>query len=137
LFIHDAGFNLHTQRNDGRSRKGTPAKGIIPTVKGKSVTILGAISQARVIDVSLKKAQALSVTKKRKVNNTTATVINGRVGRRTEHFLAYISNVIDVLNRHGIKGNYLAMDNAPTHTSSKVRGFIEGRGYQCLYLPPY
>src|ERR1700731_3548901 len=55
VFIDDAGFNLHTQRNYGRSRKGTPAKGIVPTAKGITITILDAISQAGVIDISLKK----------------------------------------------------------------------------------
>jgi hypothetical protein len=113
------------------------SKGTIPTEKGITITILGAISQVGIIDVSLKKAQAVFVTKKRKVYDTTATVINGRVGTRTEHFLAYISKVMDVLNRHGIKGNYLVMDNAPIDTPSKLRGFIDSRGYQCLFLPPY
>ena len=34
VFIDEAGFNLHTQRNHGCSRRGTPAKGTIPTAKG-------------------------------------------------------------------------------------------------------
>jgi hypothetical protein len=66
------------------------SKGTIPTEKGITITILGAISQVGIIDVSLKKAQAVFVTKKRKVYDTTATVINGRVGTRTENFLACI-----------------------------------------------
>jgi hypothetical protein len=33
MFIVEAGFNLHTQRSYGRSRKGTPAKGVVPTAK--------------------------------------------------------------------------------------------------------
>jgi hypothetical protein len=107
VFIDEAGFNLHTQRNYGRSRKGTPAKGIVPTAKGITITILGAISQAGVIDISLKKPQAASISKKRKANDTTAMVVNGRVGTRTEHFLTYISNVMDVLDRNNMKGNYL------------------------------
>ncbi|KAI8977667.1 hypothetical protein BDF20DRAFT_942795, partial [Mycotypha africana] len=37
VFIDEAGFNLHTQRNHGRSLKGTPANGTVPT--GKGVTI--------------------------------------------------------------------------------------------------
>jgi hypothetical protein len=97
VFIDEAGFNLHTQRNYGRSRKGTPAKGIVPTAKGITVTILGAISQAGVIDISLSKPQAVSISKKRKANDAKEISVSGRVGRRTEHFLAYISNVMDVL----------------------------------------
>jgi transposase len=64
-------------------------------------------------------------------------VVNGRVGTRTEHFLTYISNVMDVLDRNNMKGHYLVMDNAPIHTPVKVRELIESRGYRCLYLPPY
>ena len=100
VFIDEAGFNLHTQRNYGRSRKGTPAKGIVPTAKGITITILGAISQAGVIDISLKKPQAVSMSKKRKANDIKAMMIRGRVKTRTEHFLTYISNVIDVLDRN-------------------------------------
>ena len=132
VFIDKAGFNLHTQRNYGRSRNGTPAKGTIPTAKGVTITILGAISQAGVIDISLRKPQAVSVSKKRKANDTTATVVSGRVGTRTEHFLTYISNVMDVLDRNDMKGHYIVMDNAPIHTPVKVRDLIESRGYNIL-----
>jgi hypothetical protein len=137
VFIDEAGFNLHTQRNYGRSRKGTSAKGIVPTAKGITITILGAISQAGVIDISLKKPQAVSISKKRKANDAKVMVVSGRVGTRTEHFLAYISNVMDVLDTNNMKGHYLVMDNAPIHTPVKVRELVEGRGYKCLYLPPY
>jgi transposase len=137
VFIDEAGFNLHTQRNYGCSRKGTPAKGIVPTAKGITITILGAISQAGVIDISLKKPQAVSMSKKRKANDTKAMMIRGQVGTRTEHFLTYLSNVIDVLDRNDMKGHYLVMDNAPIHTPLKVRELVESRGYKCLYLPPY
>jgi transposase len=137
VFIDEAGFNLHTQRNYGRSRKGTPARAVVPTTKGITITILVAISQAGVIDISLKKPQAVSASKKRKANDAKAMVVSGRVGTRTEHFLAYISNVMDVLDRHDMKGYYLVMDNAPIHTPTKVCDLVESRGYKCLYLPPY
>jgi hypothetical protein len=90
VFIDEANFNLHTQRNYGRSRKGIPAKVTITTAKDITIAIFGAISQAVVIDISLRKPQAVSVSKKRQVNDATATVINGRVETRTEHFLAYV-----------------------------------------------
>jgi hypothetical protein len=34
MFNDETGFNLHTQWNNGRSRKDTPAKGTVPTAKG-------------------------------------------------------------------------------------------------------
>lgn len=89
------------------------------------------------LDISLKKPQATSVSKKRKANDTTATVVGGRIGTRTKHFLAYISKVIDVLDRHNMKGYYLVLDNAPIHNPAKLRDLVESRCYKCLYLPPY
>ena len=82
VFIDEAWFNLHTQRNYGRSRKGTPAKGTVPTAKGITITILGAISQAGVIDISLKKPQAVAIPKKSKGNGAKAIVLSGRVGAK-------------------------------------------------------
>jgi transposase len=89
------------------------------------------------LDISLKKPQATSVSKKRKANDTTATVVGGRIGIRTKHFLAYISKLIDVLDRHNMKGHYLVLDNAPIHNPAKLRDLVESRCYKCLYLPPY
>lgn len=103
-----------------------------------TITILGAISQAGVIDISLKKPQAVSASKKRKANEAKAMVVSGRVGTRTQHFLTYISNVMAVLDRNDMKGHYLVTeDDAPIHTPVKVRELVESRGYRCLYLPPY
>ena len=85
----------------------------------------------------MKKPQAVSIFKKRKANDSKAMVVSGRVGTRTEHFLAYISNVMDVLDTNDMKGHYTVMDNAPIHTPVKVRVLVESRGYKCLCLPQY
>ena len=74
--------------------------------KRVTITILGAISDAGVTDI-------------------------------TEHFLAYVSNVMDVLDKNNMQGYYLVMDNAPIHTPAKIRDLVESRHYKCLYLPPY
>jgi hypothetical protein len=42
--------------------------------------------------------QAVPISKKRKANDAKAMVVSDRVGTRTQHFLAYISNVMDVWN---------------------------------------
>ena len=137
IFIDEAGFNLHTQRKFGRSLKGTPAKDTVPTGRGVTVSILGSITDAGVIDISLKQPQAAAMSKKRKGNGRSVAVVNGRIGTRMEHYLAYLSNVMDVLDRNNMKGHYFVMDNAPVHAPATVRAFIESRGYKCLYLPPY
>jgi hypothetical protein len=90
----------------------------VPTAKGITITILGAISQAGAIDISLKKPQAVSISKKRKANEAKAMVVSGRVGTRTEH-LAYISNVMNVLDTNDMKGLYLVMDKRSKKYSSQ------------------
>jgi transposase len=67
VFIDEAVFNLHTQRSHGRSLKGTPAKSTVPTGKGVTFTILGAISQAGIINIGVKKPESASSEKERQM----------------------------------------------------------------------
>jgi hypothetical protein len=93
------------------------SRGIVPTAKGIPITILGDISQAEMIDITLSKPQAVQYQRQ-------MTQGDGRKWsswNKAEHFLAYISNVINVLDRKNMKGNYLVMDNAPIRTTFKVR----------------
>lgn len=48
---------MHIQRNFGRALRGTPGKGI-------TVSILAAIYQAGVMDISLRKPQAASTSRR-------------------------------------------------------------------------
>jgi transposase len=134
VFIDEAGFNLHTQRNHGRSLKGTPAKSTVLTGKGVTFTILGAISQAGIINIGVKKPE--SASKKRKADGKEIK-INGKVGTRAEHFLAYLNNVMNTLDKNNIKGQDIVMDNAPIHKPKVIKALIEERGHKCIYLPPY
>jgi hypothetical protein len=79
---------LDIQRNCGRCLKSTLAKGTVPTGIGVNVRILGAISEAEVMDISLKKTQAASRSKKRKGNGKVVNVVNGRTGTQTVYIYA-------------------------------------------------
>lgn len=135
VFIDEAGFNMHIKRNFGRSPRGKPAKTVIPTQRGVALTMMGAICEKGVVNLMLKKPEAVS--KKRKAKDGSSKAINGRIGTRTEHYLHFISNTLDILDKCDMKGRYLIMDNAPIHRSDLIRNLIEGRGYKCVYLPPY
>jgi hypothetical protein len=76
--------DLHTQRNYSRFRKGTPAKGTIPTEKSDTIIILVAISDARVIDISLRKLKTVSTSRKRKVNGKAVDTVNGPNGYQSK-----------------------------------------------------
>lgn len=136
VFLDEAGFNLHMTRTRGWSKKGAPAKTTVPASKGTTITILGAISSAGIIDISLRKPIMVSGAKKRRVDGKVVTT-TAKVGTRAEHYLNYLSNVMDVLDRNNMKGFYLVMDNAPIHKPATIRNLIESRGYKCVYLPPY
>lgn len=82
------------------------------------------------------KNQNQLLLKKRKANGKEVKV-NGKVGTRTEHYLAYLTNIMDTLDKSDMKGQYLVMDNAPIHKTKVIQKLIEDRGYKCLYLPPY
>lgn len=68
-------------------------------------TILG----AGIINIGVKKPESASSKKKKEGQ----MVINGKVGTRSEHFLAYLNNVMDTLDKNNIKGQYIVIDNAP------------------------
>jgi hypothetical protein len=91
VLIDEAGFNVRISRNFGQSLRGTPAKGIVPTGRDVTASMLSAIFQVGVIDTPLRKPQTASTSKKRKANGKSATAITGRIGTRTEHYLTYLS----------------------------------------------
>ena len=71
----------------------------------------------------MKELQAVPTSKKRKVNGKAVNVVTGRIGTRTEHYLAYISDVMGVLDKDNMQGYHLMMYNAPIHTLAKVSDY--------------
>jgi transposase len=144
VFIDEAGFNMHIRRNFGRSKRGLPAKIVLPSNRGITITIIGAICEKGVIDLTLRKPKAVqkkgASNKKRKRDDGEAAEVskaNARIGTRSEHFLQFISNVMDTLDEHEMSGRYLILDNAAIHKVAAVQELIESRGYKAVYLPPY
>ena len=101
------------------------------------MTILGAMCEKGIVTLTLRNPSAVVSKKKRKLSYYTAEDVNGRIGTRTNHYLAFLSATIDVLDAQNMQGRYIIMDNAPIHTSEEVKTLITSRGYHCVYLPPY
>ncbi|KAG1149948.1 hypothetical protein G6F37_008827 [Rhizopus arrhizus] len=81
--------------------------------------------QLKMLDISLRMSIiVITGTKKRnsdgKIVQTTA-----RVGTSTEHYLVYLNNVMNVLDKNDMKGFHLVIDSASIHKSITLRGFIE------------
>lgn len=105
VFIDEAGFNLHIRRTFGRSVRGTPAKTVVTTQRGISLTILGAMCEKGIVNLTLRRPTPVATKKKRKITFDTAQVeVNGRVGTRTNHYLQFLSSTMDVLDEQGMKG---------------------------------
>ncbi|KAG0965562.1 hypothetical protein G6F25_008408 [Rhizopus arrhizus] len=99
IFIDEAGFNLHTVRSQGRSKKDKPAKVIVATTRGPSVSILGAICSLGAVNIGLKITKA---------------------GTKWKEFKAFLIHVMDVLDKRNLKGCNLVMDNALIHKPEKI-----------------
>lgn len=59
-------FHINITLNRGWSKKEAPVKAILPSARSTSITILGAISLAGFIEISLRKPTSSVVCKKRK-----------------------------------------------------------------------
>lgn len=144
VFINEAGIDMHIRHNFGRSKRGTPAKSELPSNRGITITIIGAICEKGVIDLPLNKSKAVKrkstyIKKKKRDNGEVreVTELNARVGTRNEHFLKFLTGFMDTLDKHEMKGHYLVMDNAAIHKVSDVQKLVADRGYKATYLPLY
>ena len=63
VFIDEPGFNLHIRRNFGRSKRRRPARAVIPSQRGVSITILGVICELGIINVLLRNHNLYKVVK--------------------------------------------------------------------------
>jgi transposase len=140
VFIDEAAFHINMKRSVAWSKKGERAVVVVPKTRAKTTTILGAISPFGVVNVKVRRPKVQSSSKKRKTAGNSSIIANETTkgGTVTGHYFNFIAKTLDVMDRHPeFKENYLVMDNAPIHKHTDIRKYIEGRGYRCVYLPPY
>ncbi|EIE83379.1 hypothetical protein RO3G_08084 [Rhizopus delemar RA 99-880] len=92
------------------------SKSGMATTKGPSVSILGAICSPGVANVGLKVIKA---------------------GTKWKEFMSFLIHVMDVLDKHNLKGCNLVMDNTHIHKPEKIAEEVNKRGYRIIYLPSY
>lgn len=104
----------------------------MPTTRVKTTTILGAISAAGLIKVSVRIPKP---NKKGKADQESEYISTGTV---TGHYISLLKDTLDEMDNYPhMKGHYLVMDNAPIHRSKDIAKYIEVRGYRCASLPSY
>lgn len=126
------------------TKKVLPDKIVPPSNREIIITIIEAICEKGVIGLNLSKPKAVqkksASNKKRKRDYGGAAEVpklNARTGTQSEHFMQFISNVMDTLNERVMFGRYLILDNAVIHRVPAVQELIENRGYKAIYLSPY
>jgi len=127
VFIDKADFNMYICRNFGKSKKGMSVKSVVPSNSGITLTIIGAICEMGVAELSLHKPKAvhrkgsrLKKKSKREDGKAEEVEVNARVGTRSEHFLDFLSSLIDTLDQCSMKGHHLVMNNAIVYKMSEV-----------------
>ncbi|KAI9480601.1 MAG: hypothetical protein EXX96DRAFT_501648 [Benjaminiella poitrasii] len=137
VFVSEANF-MRVDRSSGWLSKEASRQKTQKRASGVMVTVLGAISYRGVIDVSLRRA----------AHGDTATIAATRLGKRRidgtpinsseddhKHFLTYLTDLMNVLDRHGWQGYYLILDDTNIRDPALVKRKIEERGYRCAFLP--
>lgn len=114
VFIDESGFNLHMRRNYGRSKKGTRVRFVVPTVRGRNLTLLSAISGVGIVHYKL--------------------FIGGC---KSEQFSAFLKELDEKLVQDGISDGCIYMDNASAHKSGESRAAMGELTNNCAYMSPY
>lgn len=140
MFLDESGFDINMTRGRAWSAIGKPA--IVETPSGRAVshTVLGAISSADVVYVSMrepgniKRRKVVGATK-RKTPGDKLSVPSGTTGSHYMHFIVDTMDIMDTFP--DMQGYHIVMDNAPIHVPAMIDPLIEKRGYIPVYLPPY
>ncbi|KAI7846557.1 hypothetical protein BDC45DRAFT_419000, partial [Circinella umbellata] len=103
IFIDEAGFNMHIKRSFGRSKRGTPAKALVSKSCGVNMTIIGGITGEGVVNLSLRRPQAVVGSKKRKLCSGEEKVV-GKIGTWAEHYIDFLEVLMGVLKENGMDG---------------------------------
>jgi transposase len=116
IFIDESGFNLHLRRSKARSKKGKRAQVVIPTVRGRNITLLLAANKESIIHFKL-------------ISDRTC---NGSV------FGEFISELFEIISsREDLHGSWVIMDNARIHKIEDVRNTCEQFCCRLQFLSPY
>ncbi|KAG1526034.1 hypothetical protein G6F52_002794 [Rhizopus delemar] len=113
LLLKDMIQNMH--RSYGWCEVGPPCKIKVGT-RGSNVSILGAISKDGLTTLSRKEIITTAAAGKRQRTDDTPAIKGATTGMNYK---------------------YLVLGNASIHRANLVRDWVEQRGYQILFLPPY
>ena len=112
MFIDESGFHTSMMRLYARAPRGERAYGKVPRNRGKNTTLIASIT----LEGAMGEAVAIE-------GATDAEAFEAYV----ERFLAPTLT----------EGQVVVLDGLGAHRTDKVRGLVEARGADLLFLPPY
>lgn len=116
IYIDESGFNLHLHRAQARSKKGTRAKIILPTIRGRNVTLIAAMSSSGILHTKI-------------IDGSTC---NG------QKFNTFIEDLVSLLHENAdMNGAWFIMDNAKIHKTGELKDIISASSYELHFLSPY
>jgi len=115
VFIDESGFNHHLRRNKARSKRNTEAHVIIPTVRGRNVSLIGAMNLHGIIH-------------KKIITNCN---VNASI------FIQFLDELFQKLDEANITGAWLVLDNCTIHKTQEVQEKVRSTSHTIIYLPPY
>lgn len=114
--MDESPFNLHLRRQQGRSKKGTRANVIIPTIRGRSVSLISSIG-------------VLGMHHSKIIDNGT---VNANI------FADYITELCQYLyDNCSMRNVCIILDNARIHKRGDLERITTCFNYEYQFLSPY
>jgi len=116
VFIDEISFNLHLSRKNGRSKRGTRTNVTVPTVRGRSITLISSLT-----------INGMPYSK---------VVINSTVNANI--FSEYIRELCRYLKEvRNMTGAVLIFDNAKVHRRENIEPAVREFEFNFKFLSPY
>lgn len=116
IFVDESPFNLHMQRMQARSKKGTRANLAIPTVRGRNASLIASLG--------IEQMHTSKIIANRTVNSA---IFN-------EYINDLCRNLRDVKHRSNV---CIIMDNARIHKKQDLEEITNQYGFRIKFLSPY
>lgn len=115
IFIDESGFNCHLRRTKARSKINTPARVIVPTVRGRNVSLIAAINIQGIV-----------------FHQTIAhSTVNSNI------FCDFLRRLFEKLENNNLQEVWLVLDNVSLHKTKQVRDLVGQTRHTLVFLPPY